>query len=206
MNLEGLGGSQIVSAWITNQIGPGTTAANVLEMTTFAGPIGDAVESPFIGLTLPAGTYFVVLSTIGQPNETGWDYTETPTVITGPGDTYGGTFLGPDVPELGSFAPSYSFISAASSTPLIDFKFSVTNVPEPATLVLLGLAFAGMGFARRRKLKGQSHVAGSVVRITDDCQLSVASASRTNGDVQLDHRSSQRWQSSSFGVVCSPFE
>src|SRR4051812_38799693 len=79
--LSGFGGSQTVSWWLTDQIGAGTTGANVFASGTFAGP-GTLAQNTniFNGISLNAGSYFVVLSAIGQGNNSGWDFTGAPTV------------------------------------------------------------------------------------------------------------------------------
>ena len=35
--------------------------------------------------------------------------------------------------------------------PVLTGNFSITSVPEPASLALLGIGIAGLGFMRRRK-------------------------------------------------------
>jgi len=158
VQLEGLSQSQTISAWITNQIGPGTTTpTNVLASTTFAGPaFADTLENAFTGLTLGAGTYYLVLSALLAPNDTGWDLTKNPPTVTGtPENSYVQSWGNSGV--SGPFAPA-GVISQISTDPNDDnFIFSITTsspTPLPAALPLFVTGLGAMGLlARRRKRK-----------------------------------------------------
>jgi hypothetical protein len=67
------------------------------------------------------------------------------------GSTYfeiGTSFVGP-APDTGTLFLMYWDSNSGDNT---QFVTAHIDVPEPGILALLGLAFAGLGFARRRKL------------------------------------------------------
>lgn len=148
-------------AYLTNLLGPGTTAAaNQIASTNFTVPATLPVCSPFgncgamvtlfSGLTLGPGTYYLTLGTAVplSPPRVGWFPAPTPTIVLDSGVTLGPSLFS-DAPDLGyppasNFnIPEFPFIVEIIGTP--------AAVPEPgaASLVALGLALGAWLRARR---------------------------------------------------------
>lgn len=148
--LTAFGSSQTISWWITNMVGSGTTGANVFDSGTFAGPSTmDTTTQVFSGVNLGPGTYYVVLCAVGQGNETGWDFTNSPTVSSSGGLSYDGYEAAAD--GSGSFAPSYDYSNGFQG---LNFLFSMqttSSTPEPASLLLLATGLLGIVPRLRRR-------------------------------------------------------
>jgi hypothetical protein len=152
--LDSFSPSQTVSWWLTDSIGGGTTNADVIDSGSFLGPNGSCCTATtgtftiFTGENIGPGTYYVVLTTTNQGNETGWNFTSNGPVATG-GLSYNGT--GITSQQSGSFAPGYSYFN-----PNDNVEFNLTSdqtlaTPEPGSLFLLGSGLIGAGSFVRRK-------------------------------------------------------
>jgi len=138
-------GTDAFSFWLTNSIGPSTTAANVLLATNLTFPnTGGGISGQTIAyqtnLSLGAGSYFLVLSSLQSSIFQGW--------------IDGGTILQTAIGNVGSFfaaSPNFpggsidvNFPPASTFTTLslsnADFQI-IGTVPEngPRVLVPLGL-------------------------------------------------------------------
>jgi hypothetical protein len=151
------------TAWLTNKVGTGTTAANVIDTATFTIPvitdsqINNLNTAPmtglFSGISLDPGTYYLVL---GSANGNAWwggltdpnNIKSDALITTAPGFTeelIGSSYL------PGSFPPSADWLVGLS---IQHFAFSVegTAVPLPPTVWLLGSSLLGLaGWRRFRK-------------------------------------------------------
>jgi hypothetical protein len=140
------------TAYLMTQIGPGTTSAQQIAVASYSATSSTpALTSLFSGLTLGAGTYYLVLTSTSAG---GWDtpYTAGPAVVSlAPGVTRGAQFIvndGSGVPDL-SYFPASSF---SALTTFYDLEFEVTGslVPEPSRLLLLGVGLALLPGTLRR--------------------------------------------------------
>jgi hypothetical protein len=146
--------AQSVTAYLTTQIGPGTTqAANEVATAVIPLPGPGGILTPiFTGLALPAGSYYLTLAdntfTAGA-----WYSTNAPVVATAPGSSAGfdGYYI-TNYPMVGlpAYAPAATY---AALTESLLYQVETTQVPEPSTaglMLLTGAALAVRGFGRRR--------------------------------------------------------
>ena len=86
----------------------------------------------FTGLTLTAGTYYLVLGSAGPYVAGGWhDALPNPTIVLGAGVTRNGDYL---ANNLSTYTPASVFRQNAgiNSDPFL--QYSVATIPEPETL------------------------------------------------------------------------
>jgi hypothetical protein len=162
-NLFGLATGQ-VTAYLSNSVGPGANAFATSAPVTV--PSAQTNLTLFSGLTLPAGTYYLVLTSNMACGNTaiGWSYaTGTPTV--GPGVTLGAE--GDASPFIGSPNASNPVATTFVTNPTLSLSVQVTaasapvppiGTPIPTSLMLgaAGLAALGIYQLRRRKQWGNA--------------------------------------------------
>ena len=144
----GSSGTASATAYLTTQIGPGTTVADEVASTMFTFPLSDTSSfTIFTGLTLPGGTYYLTLGglTSGAVGAGLWDGTPSPNVATDSGVTRNA--------DNYPFARSASYLPAnISGNTTLNLKFSVveTAVPEPTTTLMFILGGCFLVLVRRR--------------------------------------------------------
>lgn len=150
------------TAYLTNSIGPATTAANNLASpitgigSTSAAPAPGPATLLFSGLTLVPGTYYLTIQSLDT--SVGGFFWESQAGLSptfGSGVTGGQFFLAKSDGSTGSLNPTFA---PASTLPLTNIGGSVfytvtgdTTAPEPGSMVLLGLGLVALGAIRRRR-------------------------------------------------------
>lgn len=98
-------------AYITTQIGPGTTAASEIAKTDFAFPLVDSFVSPnltlFSGLTLAANTYYLTFVNTGGANFGDLGIVQYGTAITNSGASVGNVLY---TTSPGSYSPAATYV------------------------------------------------------------------------------------------------
>lgn len=143
------GGGIPLTAWLTDKIGNGSTNNNVIKTSTASPSAG--VYTPFSGLTLSAGTYFLVFAAVQQPNNVGWDWTGTPTITQASGVTFVGAFANPGNTNDSWNTAAYKykdFTAPATNQPFFG-QLDGTAAPEPGSLFLAAAGMVGLLFRRR---------------------------------------------------------
>ena len=137
-------------AYLMTQIGPGTTAADQLAQNTFLFPSDVTTVSLFSGLTLPPGTYYLVLGSDGPDQAGAWrDATGVnsppePTISLDAGVTRNEDFI---VDTVSAYAPASEFVVGRDIFgDDVFLQYSVVAVPEPATFGMVGIILLLMAF------------------------------------------------------------
>jgi hypothetical protein len=160
-------GTGIFEAFLTNQIGPGTTTANeiansVFDVTSAVGPQGDLV-TVFDGLKLKEGTYYLTIaqSSPDTGDVAGWPATVDPLVTGSPlfdplpaiagGSLFGGiddTYLPGSLFQESSrdFQSTFQLMQLSGR-----LDGPLPSVPEPGSVLLLSTVFLGVIISLQRK-------------------------------------------------------
>jgi hypothetical protein len=130
------------TAYLTTQIGPGTSVANQIASAPFPSTPAFTDTNLFSGLTLPAGTYYLVINvnTAG-----GWDTTSSATTTTAPGVSGNGFYVNADT---NAYPPAETY--SANSIILL-YSVTGTLVPEPSTAIAFLVGGGMLGALAWRK-------------------------------------------------------
>ncbi|HXA64253.1 MAG TPA: PEP-CTERM sorting domain-containing protein [Bryobacteraceae bacterium] len=140
-----VGETALADAYLTTRIGPGTTIADQIASSHVTIPGTDPIAiTLFSDLVLSPGQYFITLSAAAGVNPTpGWTNTDSPTVTVDTGVSNG--------PVYGTFAVPSLYPPASPFTPVsVSLLYTVTSIPEPGTLWLLGTSLCGLVCWRRK--------------------------------------------------------
>jgi len=133
------------TAYLMNQIGPGTNVANQLFANSVTG------TTLFTGLTLGPGTYFLV---VASPNNVSATFGTPPLVTTDAGVTLNAPAASP-LNSLALYAPATNFTTFTTTGNHMLFSVvgnaGSSSVPEPSTFGILGAGLSGLLFAARRR-------------------------------------------------------
>ena len=142
--LGAISGAGTGRAYLTTQVGSGTTTSSQVATASFSFPTATSPAlTLFTTLTLAPGTYFLTIAatagTVGV-----WEGTNSPTISTDSGVTR--------LPDYYSSSPNtYAPASTFSSSSTTNFKYNITGtaVPEPSSFILAAAGFL-LVFRNRR--------------------------------------------------------
>lgn len=143
VQLETANAGDTITYWVTNKLGNGTKAANVIVTNTFAAN-SSGTYTPITNLTLTPGTYFLTMAALNQPNDTSWLTTSNPVITNSSAISYGDTFTPPGNTHdaIGGFAPAFKDLNAQGHQNNLLFEIDgqlVTPELSPLAMVLAGL-------------------------------------------------------------------
>jgi hypothetical protein len=150
-------GSQSGTAYLMSQIGTGTTAAEQIASAGYtAAATAGSLTTLFSGLSLPSGTYFLVLAGPTTPNLNDWEIPPSPVITTDAATTLG-SFFGaannpPNQTTVNLAYPPGSNFSTLGGDPVFQVTGTLASAaPEPTTCGFVGTALMGLFIAALRK-------------------------------------------------------
>ena len=124
------GSSQLVSAYLTTSIGPGTSVANQIGYSTVVAPLQPALTTLFQGVTLSPGTYFLTM-VAADPYIATWLYARDPSLTTAPGAALGLEGTANELVGVVNLAYFPASTFSPMTSPNLELTVTGTAVPEP---------------------------------------------------------------------------
>lgn len=150
--LEGVP-SDLLTAYLTTKIGPGTTVANEIAHASVAFPGPSLVDLPLLNVPLlEPGTYFLTLSSSARLGGSLAE-TTTPSQMFGPGVVRNGDYY---TSNPAAYPPGSSVFLPPPIGGLFVFSVAGTPIPEPAYGKLVGTTVIALFLCRfRRSLRAR---------------------------------------------------